>query len=206
MKIIKVSDEVYEFLKSCQYELTHQDNRITANPIFGFKEAIQVASYDPQEYNFVSEDHTNSIAKTEHVNWEEDLAEYIMHQYDTVHDVREFLSETFTDTVWSVYQQYTNDDDFETALKNDLTQYIRNLENYEYENFAEEVGVAVYGYEKTYRMYEESVSFFESDLQAHLSLNKHNMKENFTYVFCNTRTPKMTQLREILIKGLTFEE
>ena len=54
-------------------------------------------------------------------------------------------------------------------------------------------------------MYENSVSLFESDMQAHLDMNKHNMKENITYVFSNQRTPKMLQLRDILINGLIFE-
>lgn len=204
MKTIQVSDEVYEFLQSCQDELNTQDNRCTANPIFGFKEKIKCASYDPQEYEFVNEDHTNSITNTEIENWEEDLAEYILNDYDNIHDAREFLSDTFPDVAWVVYQLYTDDEEFEIELKKYLTQYIRNLEYYEYKNFAEECNIKVYGYEKKDRMYEESVSFFESDLQAHLNLNKHNMRENFTYVYYNNRTPKMTRLREILMKEIVF--
>ena len=41
MKTITMSDEVYEFLKSCQEELKTQDNRGTANPIFGFREIME---------------------------------------------------------------------------------------------------------------------------------------------------------------------
>lgn len=204
MKTIQVTDEVYKFLKSCQDELNTQDNRITANPIFGFKEKFKTASYDPQEFEFVSEDHDYRIADTAQEGWESDIAEYIFNQYDSIHDVREFLNDTFMDTAWPVYQQYSDDDVFEEELKKDFIQYIKNLQYYEYENFAEECNIKVYGYEKQYRMYEYSVSLFESDMQAHINMNKHNMGEYYTYVYSNQRTPKMTKLREILMKEIKF--
>lgn len=61
-----------------------------------------------------------------------------------------------------------------------------------------------FGYEEKVEMYRESVSLFESDLQAHLDLNKHNMEDYFTYVFYNDRTPKMTKLREVLMNQIKF--
>jgi hypothetical protein len=206
MKTITVTDEVYEFLKSCQEELNTQNNRHTAMPIFGFIFDKEVASHDPQEYVFINDDHTDTITKTEHEDWQKDLAEYIMNRFDEINDIRQFLSDTFTDIAWPVYHQYTDDEQFEEAIKNDLIQYIKNLEYYDYSNFADEVNINVYGYETIPVMYEESVSLFESDMEAHLNMNKHNMPEVVrTYVYSNYRTPKMEQLRNVLMKEIKFE-
>ncbi len=87
-------------------------------------------------------------------------------------------------------------------IKNTVLKYSINFLNLFLQNF----NIATYGYEKQYRMYEESVSFFESDLQAHINMNKHNMTPFYTYVFYNNRTPKMAELRKILMKEILFNE
>lgn len=200
MKTIQVSDETYEFLKLCQEELNTQNNRGTANPIFGFQVAEKVASYDPHEYEFVSDDHTSVITTTERENWQEELAEYILAQYDeSVDDQFNFLNETFTEVAWPVKEHFTDDEIYAEELKKDLATYIKNLNYYEYENFCDEVvDIKVYGYVKEWKVYDNSFSFFESDTQAHLDMNKHNMREYQTYVYSTFRTPKMGKLLFIL--------
>jgi len=49
MKTITVTDEVYDFLKSCQEELLTQNNRHTAIPIFGFQVDKEVSSINENE-------------------------------------------------------------------------------------------------------------------------------------------------------------
>ena len=206
MKTIAVSDEVYEFLKACQEELNTQDNRSTNNPIFGFVIKQKHASYDPQEFVFVN-DH-DEITNTERENCEEELAEYVIAMYDdrNMREIREILSELLTDVAFPVYHQYSNDEEFEKALKHDLTQYIKNLDYWDMDDFCDTINIKKYGYQKDEEMYQESVSLFESDMQAHLAMNKHNMKDYKTYVFYNHRTPKMEKLREVLMKELKFKE
>jgi hypothetical protein len=208
MKTIQVSDEVYEFLKSCQEELNKQDNRCTNNPIFGFMIKQKHASYDPQEFDFVNEDHTERITDTERENWEEELAEYVIAMYDdrSMEEIREILSGLFTDVAFPVYHQYSNDEEFEKALKHDLAQYLKNLDYWDMDDFCDTINIKKYGYQKDEEMYQESVSLFESDMQAHLDTNKHNMKDYKTYVFYIHRTPKMEKLREVLMKELKFKE
>ncbi len=204
MKTIQVSDEVYEFLKSCQEELNTQDNRCTNNPIFGFMVEQKHASYDPQEFVFVN-DH-GEITDTERGKWEEELAEYVITMYDdrSIKEIREILCDLFTDVAFPVYHQYSNDDDFEKALKHDLAQYLKNLDYWDMDDFCDTLNIKKYGYQKDEEMYQESVSLFESDMQAHLDMNRHNMKDYKTYVFYNHRTPKMTKLREVLRNQIKF--
>jgi len=204
MKTIQVTDEVYEFLKSCQEELNTQYNRMTANPIFGFQIKEERASHDPEEYVFITDDGTSRITNTERENWEEELAAYIMSQYDdSVDNQFNFLMCTFTDTAWPIKEHFADDEIYEDELKKDLAQYIKNLKYYEYEDFCSNLeSIKVVGYGKEWVTYSESFSFFESDIQAHIDSNKHNMKEYRSYVYHNHRTPKMTQLVDILKKGI----
>ena len=207
MKTIQVSDEVYAFLKSCQEELKNQDNRITANPMFGFKEVVKTASYDPQEYVFVNEDHTESITNTEQETWCADLANYIISRFDESQDLFEILFDhcNLLSEDTDISEDNTEEDNME-ILKKEIVIYLNNCSWSLIELLVNEFDISMFGYEKQYRMYEHSISFFESDMQAHLDLNKHNMNEHITFVFSNQRTPKMLQLQDILMNAIKFEE
>ena len=205
MKTIQVSDEVYEFLKECQEELNTQNNRITHNPIFGFKVKQEVASYDPKFYVFVTYDHTNKIAKTHVEGWEENLAQYIMDCYDTIEELYDFLVNNILYYDWSPQHHFSDDNEFEDAIKKELIEYIKDLNYYDYNNFAEQVDLKVFGYDIEWAIYSESFSLFASDLGAHENMNKHNMGEYRSYADSNYRTPKMEQLYNVLKSEIKFE-
>jgi len=209
MKTIQVSDEVYDFLKSCQEELNTQDNRSTSNPIFGFEVEKEGASYDPQEYVFINKDHTDRITNTEEEDWEQELATYIIDSYDNPEELTKDLYDIEEDCHWTLYREIDDEnidskEAWAVTIKNEITDYIKGLDYYEYESFFEEFNIRVYGYEKIWVPYYKSFSIFESDMQSHIDLNKHNMDKYRTYVFSTFRTPKMNKLKDIIKDEIVF--
>lgn len=196
MKTISVPDEVYDFLKSCKEELNTQDNRCTANPIFGFMIETRHTALTPDDYSFMSDDFELEITNTEKEGWAQTLSKYIVELYgfDIPALKKTFPLDAFEEGVEVSYEYFAEK----------LGEELELLA--EYEDIFDGVPIQVIPYKRSEEMYQESVSFFESDIEAHAKLNGHNMPKNKSYVFYNNRTPKMNKLREILKDEIVFNE
>lgn len=217
MKTIQVEDEVYNFLKSCQEELNTQDVRGTANPIYGFIYEKEYRSDEGDELQFINEDWHFRITNTEEEDWEKILSKYILEHYDydvdTINSIFKSVrigydfSESL-DNFNELLNLDEDDSDFCIVFESVFSSILEDIKEFYFPDIKKTVEAfkinAVY-YQKMPVMYQESVSLFESDMQAHLNLNKHNMPESArTYVYWNNRTPKMTKLRDVLKDKIKF--
>ena len=211
MKTITMSDEVYEFLKSCQEELKTQDNRSAANPIFGFREIMECSTadgYADEGIVFVHEG--DVICKNDYsikdMSYITSLVDYII-DYIMPEKILKFIKihgVNLEDAISNI-----NENNFEENIEK-IKKYLIVIieEGKDSLSFIlEDIDIDVVPFQKIHKMYESSISLFESDMKAHLDSNKHNMNDGtYTYVYSNWRTPKITKLRDILLNDLNFEE
>jgi hypothetical protein len=206
MKTITVSDEVYEFLKSCQEELKTQDNRMTANPIYGFREVKEIPSYNQDYTKYLNKNHDTEISDTKDDDYLLNIATHLLERFD--YDMRHLNENIINCEKDEIeYREQKEDEskkDYDLYLKNTIKNYLEN--EHWLDDFLEEAfDINTYHYEEMQVMYESSVSLFESDMEEHLQLNRHNMSSKCkTYVYSNYRTPKMNKLRNTLLKDLMF--
>lgn len=169
MKTISLSDEGYEFLKSCKQELLTQDNRSTSNPIFAFMKETEYPTTEEYSDDYIF------------------FSDYLLESCSPG-GIREFIMESF---------DFENSDYTEENIKKmsleDLEEFVLN----EFDGHFRKIYRL-----KTNELYRSSFSLFESDIEAHVNLNKHNMKDVDLrgYAVSNQRTPKMEKLRKILME------
>jgi len=170
MKTITITDEQYNALQEMQNLLNTQDNRCTANPIFVMMEIEKVPT---------AEDYQDGQEWYDADNCE---------SYATIESVYESISE---------HLEYLNNpiksfDEFKQAL------------NDNFNDFDEAFGLNIYKvYYKNIETINHNVfSFFEQDVKDHENINGHNLrnKKHFDYACSLWRTPRMENLRNILME------
>lgn len=209
MKTIEVSDEVFEFLKSCQDELITQDNRCTANPIYGFM-SKEKNYHNSEGDNFVVLDRDSEmICDSSNEDYLVTLGKYVSDNlYENREKANPFLDflESNLDKDIADIQEYIENEDFDNVEKEIVSCFTDSLDNWELEDLAESVfdwEIVWYSFED--KVYRESFSIFESDAENHLKSNRHNMpKDVWSYAFSNYRTPKMNKLKDILKSEIKF--
>ena len=207
MKTITMSDEVYEFLKSCQEELKTQDNRSTANPIFGFREIMECSTADGYADDGVVFVHEGDVICKNDYSKDDNayitpLINFII-EYISIEKILKFIEINDHNSEEDISN--INENNFEDNIDEVKKKLIPIIEDTWSD--LEDLDIDSVPFQRIHKMYESSISLFESDMKAHLDSNKHNMDDStYTYVYSNWRTPKITKLRDVLLNDLNFEE
>jgi hypothetical protein len=214
MPKIEVSNEIYDFLISCQEELKTQDNRSTTNVFF-------VNQYVDRDYaNYNDDYHSDGYVWFDSgimdspCETDKELFEYIhdyseetwdiiktIYNYDIKNcDKDKEIKEWFLEMV---------DDSYEENLVDILESSFFDLplkEIFDDEKFCLSSSLSLWAeihkisYNKDYKIDESGLfSFFESDVEEHKRLNGHNFRSGTRSYGCSIqRTPKMLQLLDWL--------
>jgi hypothetical protein len=178
---IQITNEEYEMLKEMRHLLKTQDNRITANPIYGIMKKVKVWGKDSSyadEYEWYHDCETYN---------DEDIKECLLDELDS-----------FTEWYSAEYDDVTEEE---------AEKIIQEADQSILADFAKDY----LGFEKVYYTIEEEIhhnsfSLFEADAYTHLATNGHNIGggKKYTYVFSNFRTPRMNKLRKFLLSMSCF--
>lgn len=202
MKTITVTDEQYDLLCKCQNLLNNQDNRCTANPIFGFIYKEELPTHPDYVDKYVWVDFGGD---GEHHDFEDDeiLIDYMMTYYED--ELNDLWSKAAFDSL--VRKGHKSIKDYLIwVIKDSKITTNGNLSSYLGSKWCEIRRLPMRLVEQVYR---ECFSFFESDIYSHYNMNAHNMPDNIQhqhgYAFSNYRTPLMNKLRELLM-SINLEE
>lgn len=195
MPKIDISNEEYEFLKELRQELKTQDNRITANPIYGVMYKKRVWGMDA---DYCDGDNFAWIWDTEEYSTEEVLV-ILEEEYEYYGNKIVEWGERHCPEVVGPHE-----DENDKVLA--LITFLRegNSLIYTVEDFIEDI-IGKFDITKAYYVEEvtphtNSFSLFEKDAYDHLAMNKHNISgKAWTYAYSNFRTPRMEKLRKFLL-------
>lgn len=190
MQLLRISDEIFEQLKEFQKELKTQNNRATANPIYGIMEAESVVvpeGYGDEGFEWFDHERTESLGISD-----EELFNNLIEDEDREATIRKRLGELSSGEL-----------DYLTCDISIIRE--RFYDEIKYSNDLGSLGwseIQKHFTKNIFKLTESGpLSFFEKDAFEHLEGNKHHYSDKaHTYAASLWRSPRMEKLREILIQ------
>lgn len=184
MPKIELTEEQYELLKDLQNELNTQDNRCTANPLYGVMTRRKIWGIDS--------------------NYSDDFEWYIDTETYDDEEIKEYLVESYSEEILTYVKEKNLVDEDELKEGDEYIQAkvcLDTIDGYEFDDLITELIPETYKvfYRYEERIHNNSFSLFEKDAFDHIKLNGHNISgQHWSYAFSNQRTPRMEKLRELL--------